>query len=120
MPIKGQCHCGATQFEVSEAPASVTRCTCTFCSKRGTLTAYYPPEQFKVLNGRDQVHYSRNGFIRHYHCGICGCTLYSDSPEWVDFQPHPTRRKMCVNARLFEDFDLAAIPVEVIDGKNLW
>ena len=41
MPIKGSCHCGATQFEVTEPPASVTRCTCSFCSKRGALHAYY-------------------------------------------------------------------------------
>jgi hypothetical protein len=39
MTIKGSCHCGNTQFEVSEAPHSVTRCTCSLCSKRGALWA---------------------------------------------------------------------------------
>ncbi|MGL4289610.1 MAG: GFA family protein, partial [Phreatobacter sp.] len=28
--------------------------------------------------------------------------------------------KISVNTRLFDDFDLDAVPVEVIDGKNLW
>ena len=41
MPIKARCHCGATQFEVSEAPNTVTECNCTFCFKRGVLWAYY-------------------------------------------------------------------------------
>jgi hypothetical protein len=28
--------------------------------------------------------------------------------------------KVGVNARLFDDFDLDAVPVTVIDGKTLW
>ena len=48
MTVKGSCHCGATQFTVARRPASVTRCTCSFCSKRGHLYAHYPPERFKV------------------------------------------------------------------------
>ena len=35
MTLRGSCHCGDTQFEVSEAPAGLTRCTCSLCSKRG-------------------------------------------------------------------------------------
>jgi len=29
-------------------------------------------------------------------------------------------RRIGVNARLFDGFDAAEAPVEVIDGKNLW
>jgi hypothetical protein len=39
MTVKGSCHCGATQF-TAQRPATVTRCTCSFCSKRGVLWAY--------------------------------------------------------------------------------
>jgi hypothetical protein len=49
MTISGSCHCKATVFEVSEAPANVTKCTCSFCSKRGALWAYYAPSQFSLL-----------------------------------------------------------------------
>ena len=48
MSLKGSCHCGATQFEVSEAPQSLARCTCSFCARRGALWAYYTPAQFKL------------------------------------------------------------------------
>jgi hypothetical protein len=65
MAIKGSCHCGATQFEISEAPANVTRCTS------------------------------------------------SGSP---DFE-YP---RISINARLLDEFDLDAVPVRTIDGKNLW
>jgi hypothetical protein len=30
------------------------------------------------------------------------------------------KEKIAANARLFDDFDLARVPVETIDGKNLW
>lgn len=49
MPIKASCHCGATQFEVSEAPTTVTECNCTFCFKRVVLWAYYLPEQVSFI-----------------------------------------------------------------------
>ena len=50
MPVKGSCHCGTTQFEVAAAPAELTRCTCSFCAKRGALWAYYPPAQFRLTS----------------------------------------------------------------------
>ncbi|MHC2313474.1 hypothetical protein ACVIHC_000520 [Bradyrhizobium diazoefficiens] len=43
MSIEASCHCGETVFEVTEAPSSVTRCTCSLCAKRGSLWAYYKP-----------------------------------------------------------------------------
>jgi hypothetical protein len=121
MSLKGKCHCGATAFEVTQAPKAVTRCTCTFCSKRGSLWAYYEPEQFKLLSDRNRVAYSTNPEIqKHFFCGICGCGTFSDTPVWENYAMVPGKRKVPVNARLFEDFDLEAVPVEVIDGKNLW
>ena len=122
MALQGSCHCGKTRFEVEAAPDSVTACTCSYCSKTGGLWAYYAPEQFRLLtpaeDGATYLWSSRT--VEHHHCTECGCVTYGVSPEWVDFKPHPTLRKVGVNARLFDDFDLAAIPVTVIDGKNLW
>lgn len=120
--IRGKCHCGATQFEVSGVPADVTRCSCTFCAKRGGLWAYYEPAQFRLLAGQDSVvAYSTNPEMhKHYHCGRCGCSAYSDTPAWVSVDAPPVGRRISVNARLFEDFDLDAVPVRFIDGRNLW
>ena len=84
MPIKGSCHCKATQFEVSEAPASVTRCTCSFCSKRGALWAYYTPRDFRLTTARDRVSTYQWGSytIQHHYCAICGCGTYTETPDW--------------------------------------
>jgi hypothetical protein len=122
MAIKGSCHCGATQFEVSEAPASVTRCTCSFCSKRGALHAYYSPEQFKLKTARDRVstYQWRSYTIQHHHCAICGCSTYTESPDFSSGAPDFEHPKISINARLLDEFDLDAVPIRTIDGKNLW
>ena len=121
MPVLGSCHCKATTFEVSQAPSSVTRCNCTFCSKRGPLWAYYAPEQVAFTSREHDIRYGRAGSpVKHHHCAVCGCTTYTESPVWVDFKPHPTLTRVSINARLLDEFDLDAVPVEFLDGRNLW
>jgi len=122
MSIKASCHCGATQFEVSEAPTQVTSCNCSFCSKRGGLWAYYTPAQFKLKTVRDRVStYQWGSYLgAHHHCAICGCGPYSEFPDFSSGAPDIEHPKISVNVRLFDDFDYEALPVEHIDGKNGW
>jgi hypothetical protein len=122
MAIKGSCHCGATQFEIAEAPASATRCTCSFCSKRGALHACYSPDQFKLKTARDRVSTDqwRSYTAHHHHSAICGCPTYTETPDSSTGKPDFEHPKISVNARLLDEFDLDAVPVETIDGKNLW
>lgn len=123
MAITGSCHCGKTSLKIEgEIPEKLTRCTCSFCSKRGALYAYYKPEQLSVESSSDFSTYRwQTKLVAHNFCGNCGCSLYSDSP---DFKPDGTwdgkTRRIGVNARLFDGFDAATAPVIVLDGKNLW
>jgi hypothetical protein len=124
MTITGSCHCGKTAFRIDgEIPSKLTRCTCSFCAKRGALYAYYQPSQFHpAISAVDDVVYRWNTkMVVHHSCSVCGIATFSDSPA---FQPDGswdgTTRRIAVNARLFDDFDAAQAPVEVIDGKNLW
>jgi hypothetical protein len=122
MTIKGSCHCGDTQFEVSEAPTTVTQCTCSLCSKRGALWAYYTPAQFGLIqpqnNAATYLWGSRT--VKHHFCASCGCSTYSESPDWLTGKPDFDNPRVSVNSRLLNDFDLDALPITVIDGKNLW
>jgi hypothetical protein len=121
MTISGSCHCKATVFEVSEAPANVTKCTCSFCSKRGALWAYYSPPQFSLLTSQALSTYSWGSkTIKHHFCGVCGCGTFTETPDWSTGEPDFDNPKISVNARLLDDFDLGAVEVVVIDGKNLW
>src|SRR5215510_11358154 len=70
VPLKGSCHCGNTQFEVSEPPADVTRCTCSLCSKRGALWAYYTPAQFRLTSPPENVatYQWQSRTVKHNFC----------------------------------------------------
>jgi hypothetical protein len=123
MPITGSCHCGKTAFRIDGAiPPALTRCTCSFCTKRGALVAYYPPEQFHVTAAtEDGVYRWNTKLVAHHFCAGCGIAVYSDSPAFeMDGKWDGTTRRIGVNARLFDNFDAATAPVTVIDGKNLW
>ena len=105
---QGSCHCGHTQFEVSEAPVGVTRCTCSLCAKRGALWAYYTPAQFlpDVACGK-----RRDLSVGQLHRQA---SLLREMRLRNLFRSRPTGRpapnfdnpKVAVNSRLFDDFDL--------------
>jgi hypothetical protein len=124
MPLKGRCHCGATQFEVTEAPSEVTACNCSICHKRGQLHAYYPATQFKLTTARDRVStYQFGDYVgEHHHCAVCGCGTYSEFPDFSTGQPDYANPRVSVNARLFdvEVFDLASVPVKRVNGRADW
>ncbi len=122
--LTGRCHCGETTFEIrGDLPQALTRCTCTLCSKRGHLFAYYDPASVRVHAHpeSDRVYRWQTKLVAHHFCGTCGCATYSDSP---DFQPDGTwdrkTRRIAVNARLLDHFDAEKWPHTVIDGRNLW
>jgi hypothetical protein len=124
MALAGSCHCGKTAFRMdADLPEKLTRCTCSICAKRGALYAYCTPEQFSLTKaaGADVIYRWRTRQVANHFCGECGCTTYIDSPA---FQPDGSwdgrTRRIGINARLFDDFDAAAAPVQVIDGKHLW
>lgn len=122
MGLQGSCHCGRTRFEVDAAPATVTRCTCSICSKRGALWAYYTPDSFRLLTPASDVATYRwqSKTVKLNFCATCGCSTFNESPDWSTGEPDFGHPKIGVNARLFDDFDLDAVPVETIDGRNLW
>ncbi|MBW4484527.1 MAG: GFA family protein [Tildeniella torsiva UHER 1998/13D] len=124
MSITGQCHCGKVHFQIEgDLPDQLTRCTCSFCSKRGVLLAYFHPDQFHstVADGSDSIYRWNTEMVAHHFCSTCGCATFSDSPAFeLDGSWDKVTRRIGVNARLFDDFDAATAPVTVIDGKNLW
>ena len=53
MTVNGSCHCGKVAFEINaEIPEALTRCTCSFCAKRGTLYAYFEPALISADHAR--------------------------------------------------------------------
>ena len=118
--VTGRCHCGKTSFRITgELPRTVTRCTCSICSKRGALYAYYSPEQFSVSAQSDQIYRWNSQLVSSHFCAECGCATYAESPAFApDGSWDANRRVIAVNARLFDDFDADDALVTVVDGKG--
>jgi hypothetical protein len=122
--ITGSCHCGKNRFEIDgKLPEKLTRCTCSFCAKRGALVAYFTPEQFRMVTPGESLGTYRwnTKLVAHRFCVNCGSATHSDSPA---FEPNGNwdgmTRRIGVNARLFDHYDANAAEITVIDGKNLW
>lgn len=124
MSITGSCHCQKVTFFIEgDIPEKLTRCTCSFCSKRGVLYAYFQPTQLslKAQPEADAIYRWNTKLVAHHFCAHCGCTLYSDRPAFEpDGKWDGITRRLGVNARLFDDFDAAQAPVTILDGRNLW
>ncbi len=123
MTINARCHCGRNVFEVEgELPEKLTRCTCSLCSKRGHLYAYFAPEKFKVVQAdSDAVYRWQTKLVASHFCSACGCDLYADSPAFGhDGKWDGKTRRIALNARLIDGIEAADLPVTVLDGKNLW
>jgi hypothetical protein len=73
-----------------------------------------------LITNENESLYANNSQVKHHHCGKCGCGTYTITVEWENSQPHPTKTKVGINARLLDDFDIEKIEIVLIDGKNLW
>lgn len=122
MPIQGRCHCGATRFGIDVLPKAVTRCTCSLCTKRGALWSSTTPEHIRLLTPR-AAHATNRWQLKtvaHHFCPTCGCTTFTESPDWSKGEPDFDSPRIAVNAWVLDDADIAALPLTVIDGRNLW
>lgn len=119
MLLKGRCHCGAIAFE-AEAPTEVASCNCSICRRRAALWAYYPAEEvsLSVAPGALGAYQCADRILTSHFCNICGCATHNDNPALPDGPDYARRHRITLNARMFDDFDLDAVPVRRIDGKS--
>jgi len=113
--MKGACHCGTVQFEVtlSEGLSNPRRCNCSMCRMRGAVAVTAEVGGLRVLAGEEQLTEYRfnTGVARHFFCSRCG--IYT----------HHRRRsnpnEYGVNVACLEGvspFDFAEVPVN--DGVH--
>lgn len=74
--LKGSCHCGGVQFDVTltEGFASARRCTCSICRMRGAVAVTSTPAEFRVTSGEDTLATYRFNTMSadHHFCSVCG------------------------------------------------
>ena len=110
--LKTSCHCGAVSIELPRAPETLTDCDCSICRRYGTLWAYYPAAQVRVLAapGATAAYAWGEQSIRFVRCATCGCLTH-----WEATSPgHPDR--VGVNARNFAPAQLGDFRIRRLDG----
>ena len=115
MLYKGSCHCGNVKFEAEGEIQGLVACNCSICQRKGALMWFIPRTSLKLLTAEeDQATYLFNKHvIKHRFCAKCGIHTYG---EGVD----PKGNAMAaVNARVLEDIELDAYPVQHYDGRKL-
>jgi hypothetical protein len=132
MILTAACHCGAVRIDLPGPPVEAKACNCTFCHRTGAVWGYYAPEDIRVTAGEEDRDYAPNGMNHHHFCGRCGGNTHGFSPDWASMYENdgtlkpgmkegiPERQVAAVNLRMIDDFDLAALPVTRVDGRNSW
>ena len=112
------CHCGTVCFTVDiDLSRGTLRCNCSFCARLRWWTAIVAPGAFRLVSGAEalgdyQFHARRE---HHFFCRQCGIHVFGtgESPRWG---PFCAVNLACLIDALPED--LAAAPVQWVDGKN--
>lgn len=78
--VKGQCFCGAIQFELSFPTDFCSHCHCNSCRKaHGSAFVTWtsvPVNQFRFLSGVDKIKkYNSSADVRWGFCSTCGTSL---------------------------------------------
>lgn len=116
MSFEGSCHCGAVQFKVNnQAPTQAISCNCSHCRRKGFLLAFFPAEQFNLIQGEESLgSYTFNTHkIDHRFCQKCSTEPFADGTN-------PDGSSVCaVNLRCVPSIDLDTLELQHFDGANV-
>ena len=71
----GSCHCGAVRFEASiDLSGETSKCNCSICTKGRFWKTMVPADEFRLLQGEDNLSDYQFGrkAIHHFFCKTCG------------------------------------------------
>jgi hypothetical protein len=112
---QGGCQCGAVRYDVALELGEVISCNCSRCGKLGSLLAFAPAENFKLLSGEDattEYQFNKHA-IHHLFCATCGIQSFARGRK-----PDGTEM-VAVNARCLDGVDIGALKVKAVDGRSI-
>jgi hypothetical protein len=112
----GSCQCGNVRFEATLDLGTVVACNCSRCGRVGSLLAFAPADDFKLLSGDDvltEYKFNKN-VISHQFCSVCGVQSFSRGKR-----PGDGADVVAINVRCLDAVDVDALNVKKFDGKNL-
>jgi hypothetical protein len=110
----GGCQCGAVRYEATLELGEVISCNCSRCGRLGSLLAFLPKDNFKLLSGEGamtEYQFNRH-LIHHLFCATCGIQSFARGkrPDGAEM--------VAVNARCLDGVDVDTLPVKKVDGRS--
>jgi hypothetical protein len=109
----GSCQCGAVAFEVTVDVSKPLVCNCSRCRRLGSRLAFTPRDQFRLLQGEDNLteYLFNKHAIHHLFCRTCGIQsfAYGQMPDGTPM--------VAINVNCLEDVDPLALPTQFFDGR---
>lgn len=112
----GGCQCAKVRYEVQMDIGEVLACNCSRCGRLGSLLAFAPATQFKLLSGdADLTIFEFNQHkIQHQFCSTCGIQSFA-----IGTHPKTGAKMAAINVRCLDDVDVDALKVKKVNGKSL-
>ncbi|MBX6322593.1 MAG: GFA family protein [Rhodospirillaceae bacterium] len=113
--LSGSCHCGTVRFEAeADLEAGTMHCNCSICRKTRFWLAFVPADEFRLLQGEEQLADYRFGAerIRHRFSSRCGVNPFGQSADG---------KGVAVNIASLDNVapeQLATLPVRYVDGAH--
>ena len=111
----GGCQCAKVRYEVQMDLGEVLSCNCSRCGRLGSLLAFAPATQFKLLSGEsDLTKFEFNKHtILHQFCSTCGIQSFA-----IGTNPKTGARMAAINVRCLDGVDVDDLTVRKVDGRS--
>jgi hypothetical protein len=110
----GGCQCGAVRYEVSADIKEVISCNCSRCRRLGSLLAFAPAADFRLIKGEGattEFQFNKHR-IHHLFCTTCGIQSYARGKGPNDAE------MVAINVRCLDDVDPDSFAVKKFDGRS--
>lgn len=112
----GGCQCGKVRYEVQMDIGEVIACNCSRCGRLGSLLAFAPAMQFKLLSGADDLtkfEFNKHN-VEHQFCSTCGVQSFA-----IGTHPKTGAEMAVINVRCVDGIEVDTLKVKKFDGKSL-
>ena len=111
---EGGCQCGAVRYKVNLDLGHTVTCNCSRCLRLGSIMAFAPISEFKLLSGEDAMteYLFNKHAIHHLFCSTCGIQSFSrgEAPDGTTMA--------AINVRCLDGVDIEALSPQPYDGKS--
>ena len=112
----GGCQCGKVRYEVAlDLSAPVIACNCSRCGKLGSLLAFAPASDFKLLSGEGAMtdfQFNKH-VIHHLFCSTCGIQSFARGKR-----PTDGADVVAINVRCLAGVEPDTLEVKKVDGRK--